>query len=1065
MFTDRVSKSALLRASASAAIIASASSIAAPAFAATGTINSVSYEARPVVCRLTINHSITGTLADNTGNDQVAVEIESNTFGTENRDEVGVPVGTTLTRPTFVLDINNGQRAQRSVTLRDLIPGQIAPYIDTFVIPRADLIAEGGKCAEMAPNNAPVVDIGPDRSFNSTTQTVLLNSTVSDADGDAVSYQWVQTSGPTANIISPNAASTSVVLPTLNPTVSTDFTFQLQVTDAALETVSDAQTITILSNNRTPVVDAGTDTRVQGGSTVQLTGSANDPDNDALTYQWVQTSGPSVTLSDSTILNPTFTAPPRARDDQSIVFELTVDDGTVTASDTVEIEVAGNEAPVASATITPSSGTGNQVFTLDGSGTTDPEGDQIFYQWVQTTGVAVTIDNPNSAVTTFTAPPAGVASGDTLAFELRATDIFDETGTASTQVTLAVNQGPTADAGADQTVSQGDSVQLDGTGSTDPEGDPLTYDWEQVSGPPITIQDPTSATPTFLAPTGRSVDQTIVLRLTVDDGDESSTSTVTITVLANQPPVANAGADQGPVDGGATVTLDGTGSTDPDGDTLTYSWVQTSGPNVTLSDATAAQPTFIAPNASGVITFELTVSDGDVTATDTVDITVQAVGTITIVQRVTGSDTAVTFTSSLAALATTLNTSDGSAQVTATSVPVGTYTVTAADLSAQGIAVTDISCSDSDSTGNVASRTATIDLAAGEDVTCTFTAANSREAAQAAIYNYLTGRNALILANQPDLQRRLDRFTGGGSGAGSVNVAGLTLPGSQHLPLMASISSTHMQASASLARATGSADRAFDIWAEASFSSANIGAQDADFRIVHVGADLKIGDSLLVGALAQFDDYSDADELTVGEGEGDGWMVGPYLVARLTPQLYAELRAAWGQSDNTIVAVPGFADEFETSRSLYSGSLYGELELGAATVLRPALTVRYFSEDQQAYTDSLGIQVPGQTVDQGDISLRPRIMHSVDLEGGWSLRPYGEVDAIYTFGTDPDAALASLLPPGFTDTFGDFRGRIEGGLDLFSQSGFRASASAYHDGIGADDFGNTGVQIGVSFGF
>ena len=79
----------------------------------------------------------------------------------------------------------------------------------------------------------------------------------------------------------------------------------------------------------------------------------------------------------------------------------------------------------------------------------------------------------------------------------------------------------------------------------------------------------------------------------------------------NNPPVADAGPDQTAIDG-SLVTLDGTGSSDPDGDSITYSWTQTSGTNVTLSNATIANPTFVAPSTTEeiMLSFSLVVNDG-----------------------------------------------------------------------------------------------------------------------------------------------------------------------------------------------------------------------------------------------------------------------------------------------------------------------------------------------------------------------------------------------------------------------------------------------------------------------
>ena len=73
--------------------------------------------------------------------------------------------------------------------------------------------------------------------------------------------------------------------------------------------------------------------------------------------------------------------------------------------------------------------------------------------------------------------------------------------------------------------------------------------------------------------------------------------------------MANAGPGQ-TVGAGATVTLDGSGSFDPDGDSLSYLWSQTGGTAVTLSSSTVVQPTFTAPSAPGTLTFQLVVSDG-----------------------------------------------------------------------------------------------------------------------------------------------------------------------------------------------------------------------------------------------------------------------------------------------------------------------------------------------------------------------------------------------------------------------------------------------------------------------
>jgi len=91
---------------------------------------------------------------------------------------------------------------------------------------------------------------------------------------------------------------------------------------------------------------------------------------------------------------------------------------------------------------------------------------------------------------------------------------------------------------------------------------------------------------------------------------------------ANASPVANAGIDQ-VVLSGDTVTLNGTSSYDPDGDSLTYSWTQQSGTTVSINNISSINPTFFAPATAGDLTFQLTVTDtSNSHSTDTVTVTV-----------------------------------------------------------------------------------------------------------------------------------------------------------------------------------------------------------------------------------------------------------------------------------------------------------------------------------------------------------------------------------------------------------------------------------------------------------
>ena len=137
----------------------------------------------------------------------------------------------------------------------------------------------------------------------------------------------------------------------------------------------------------------------------------------------------------------------------------------------------------------------------------------------------------------------------------------------------------TANAGAGQSVFKKATVTLDGSTSSDADGDSLTYAWSQTSGPAVTLTNPSSVNPTFAAP---STTSTLVFSLVVNDGHGNSSAPASVTItVQDRAPTAMAGSNTSVLPG-TVYTLDRSGSSDPDGDTITYAWTQTSGTSVTL---------------------------------------------------------------------------------------------------------------------------------------------------------------------------------------------------------------------------------------------------------------------------------------------------------------------------------------------------------------------------------------------------------------------------------------------------------------------------------------------------
>jgi len=211
-----------------------------------------------------------------------------------------------------------------------------------------------------------------------------------------------------------------------------------------------------------------------------------------------------------------------------------------------------------------------------------------------------------------------------------------------------INLPPAADAGPDQQVSEGDQVDLDGTGSYDPEGKPVTYTWY----PPdeITLSDLYSATPSFIAPEV-DVDTDFSIGLRVKDSVvTSSTDYVTIGVQQiNEAPVAHAGPDQS-VNERELVMLDGGASTDFDKDPITYQWISLQ--DIGMVGSKTMNPMLVAPEVlqNDDFQFVLTVSDGALfSEPDTMILSVKSLmdeydtlvvyDTVYVVQTVTNTNT------------------------------------------------------------------------------------------------------------------------------------------------------------------------------------------------------------------------------------------------------------------------------------------------------------------------------------------------------------------------------------------------------------------------------------------
>jgi len=375
-------------------------------------------------------------------------------------------------------------------------------------------------------------------------------------------------------------------------------------------------------SNSKPAPEAGPDQEVMLGDAVQLDGTGSSDTEDApsgdaagsiLTYDWNVTSYPQGSAIRDGSLSPSDSdAEASFTPDRVGAYTLTLavrdtdGDWSPSVDELLITVLKPNDPPVADAGPDQSVRVGDPV-TLDGSDSRDPDGEILEYEWTCTSH-QVTLSDPSSASPTFTPDTAGIYN-----FRLRVrddNDTWSDPDTMNVTVSEAgVNLPPTADAGRDQSITLGETAELDGSGSEDPDGEVLEYEWTCISHTGITFTGQNTSSPSFV-PTSAG---TYIIRLRMRDINNtwSSEDTVRVTVtepVVNSPPIANAGEDR-TVTFGSVVTLDGTGSIDTDGTIVEYDWVCTSH-SVVLANPDSDRPSFTAAEV-GTYVFTLAVRDDD----------------------------------------------------------------------------------------------------------------------------------------------------------------------------------------------------------------------------------------------------------------------------------------------------------------------------------------------------------------------------------------------------------------------------------------------------------------------
>jgi hypothetical protein len=435
--------------------------------------------------------------------------------------------------------------------------------------------------------------------------TLSLLAQASDPDGDGISFQWTQLSGPPVALSGVDSAGPSFTA----PSVAVPTAVRLQVVAGANGLSAQAEVEVTVQAEGTPVADAGPDVTVPGRMPVVLRGTGSVPDGSPVAFAWTQLAGPAVALAGAGTATPTFLAPD-VKQPAVLRFQLQVSAHGLAADDTVEVAVLADGAPVVSAGEDQDVASGARV-TLTAAGS-DPEQDPLSYAWSVVSGPEVTLSGAQSAVVHFDVP-SDLGGEPQAEWVLQAVVSANGLSSAPAQVRVRarqVNRVPVVTGPNALSVEERTLVQLDAS-AVDPDGEALTWAWQQVGGPTVALAGQQASSVQFLAP---EVESELLLAFSVVASDAAGAvgrAEVTVGVRnVNRAPVA---AVTGPteVDAGAAFVLSGVASTDPDRDALAWAWTRVAGPEVALADATLPVQALTAPvlpEASELV-LELTVTD------------------------------------------------------------------------------------------------------------------------------------------------------------------------------------------------------------------------------------------------------------------------------------------------------------------------------------------------------------------------------------------------------------------------------------------------------------------------
>jgi predicted secreted protein len=413
---------------------------------------------------------------------------------------------------------------------------------------------------ENSPPNVASVTASPPQVSPGGTST--LEVAASDPEGGELTYEWQLPAD--WNAPSTNQAAIDVTAP---DSYGSSGEATITVTDPDGATAS-GKVIVSTNENDGPAISSLTATppSANKGGTIELAVDAADPNGDSLAYEWSVDDPQTWTLSDSGS-QATLQSPDQPGISTKIRVTVTDTEGKQATASRV-VSTGANQGPsVSTMTAQPQTTSPGGTITVEAD-TRDPDGDSLDYEW---TIPGDWTKSGNGSQITLTAPDSYAESG---LVRVDVDDGFGGQASGSVLVSTERNQAPVLSAltANPQSVAPNGSVAVKATGN-DPNGDSLNYNW---TVPSDWTQSGSGAEITLTAPNSYGKSGLVEVELT-DGYGQTTTGTVLVETARNQSPViSNVSASPIVIEPGQTTTVTARAS-DPNGDSLNYSWNVPSG--------------------------------------------------------------------------------------------------------------------------------------------------------------------------------------------------------------------------------------------------------------------------------------------------------------------------------------------------------------------------------------------------------------------------------------------------------------------------------------------------------